>query len=200
MTGLRERHRRERRRKILMVADELFRENGYENTTIAQIADLANVSAVTVFNYYKTKGELLLALISDENLALLEKLSNLVQDTRLGPDALACEFFSTITRDSLKKVDKKSWRQVIATSAVMGDSEFSTAYNGLRDDLKQCFANLLETMIAQNRLSATSDLRTLVDIAYAYHYHLFTEHVSKDDTDTTAYSSALRSGMVLLFS
>jgi hypothetical protein len=49
-------------------------------------------------------------------------------------------------------------------------------------------------------LSATSDIRTLVDIAYAYHYHLFTEHVSKDDNDTTVYSSALRSGMSLLFS
>ena len=36
----------------------LFLENGYENVTIAQIAEAADVSVNTVFNYFPTKEDL----------------------------------------------------------------------------------------------------------------------------------------------
>jgi AcrR family transcriptional regulator len=57
--GLRERKKRLTREAIFAAADRLFAERGFENVTVAEIADAANVSAKTVFSYVSAKGELL---------------------------------------------------------------------------------------------------------------------------------------------
>ena len=57
--GLRERKRRLTREAIFAAADRLFAERGFENVTVAQIADAANVSVKTVFTYVSAKEELL---------------------------------------------------------------------------------------------------------------------------------------------
>jgi AcrR family transcriptional regulator len=57
-TGRRQRKKDETRRAIAEAAMRLFLENGYENVTIAQIAEAADVSVNTVFNYFPTKEDL----------------------------------------------------------------------------------------------------------------------------------------------
>jgi Bacterial regulatory proteins, tetR family len=57
-SGRRQRKKDETRRNIAEAAMRLFLENGYEKVTIAQIADLADVSVNTVFNYFPTKEDL----------------------------------------------------------------------------------------------------------------------------------------------
>jgi AcrR family transcriptional regulator len=57
--GLRERKKRLTREAIFAAADRLFAERGFENVTVAEIADAANVSAKTVFSYASAKEELL---------------------------------------------------------------------------------------------------------------------------------------------
>jgi len=57
-----EREREEMRDLILMAAQKLFLENGYEKTSIRGIADAIEYSPATIYLYYKDKNELLLAL------------------------------------------------------------------------------------------------------------------------------------------
>jgi AcrR family transcriptional regulator len=59
--GLRERKKRETRDRIVTVAFELFQAQGYDQTTLAQIAERAQVSARTVSNYFPQKVDLLVA-------------------------------------------------------------------------------------------------------------------------------------------
>ena len=54
---------RERRDKILEVASEVFRENGFEATSMSQIAALAGGSKGTLYNYFPSKEDLLLAVL-----------------------------------------------------------------------------------------------------------------------------------------
>lgn len=54
---------RERRDKILEVASEIFRENGFEATSMSQIAALAGGSKGTLYNYFPSKEDLLLAVL-----------------------------------------------------------------------------------------------------------------------------------------
>lgn len=62
--GLRERKKARTRATIQQQALRLFRDQGYEATTVEQIAEASEVSASTVFRYFATKEEL---VISDEH-------------------------------------------------------------------------------------------------------------------------------------
>ncbi|MGK8520453.1 TetR family transcriptional regulator [Nocardia asteroides] len=59
--GLRERKKERTRRSIRVEAFRLFREQGYGETTIEQIAAAAEVSPSTFFRYFPTKEQLVLA-------------------------------------------------------------------------------------------------------------------------------------------
>jgi AcrR family transcriptional regulator len=57
--GLRERKKQQTRDTIADVALKLFAERGYEQTTLAEIADAANVSKRTIFAYFESKEDIL---------------------------------------------------------------------------------------------------------------------------------------------
>jgi AcrR family transcriptional regulator len=57
----REERKAETRRRLLAVAGRLFVEHGYENTTFDQIAQEAEVSRQTVFNYFAKKDDFVIA-------------------------------------------------------------------------------------------------------------------------------------------
>jgi AcrR family transcriptional regulator len=59
--GLREVRRARTRRTIQEHAMRLFTERGYEATTVADVAAAAEVSSMTVFRYFPTKEDLVLA-------------------------------------------------------------------------------------------------------------------------------------------
>jgi len=56
--GLRERKKQQTRQLIADSAHRLFADRGFDAVTVAQIARAANVSEVTVFNYFPTKEDL----------------------------------------------------------------------------------------------------------------------------------------------
>lgn len=65
---------RERRDKILEVAAQVFREHGFEAASMSQIAALAGGSKGTLYNYFPSKEELLLATMLAGAQAYTEKL------------------------------------------------------------------------------------------------------------------------------
>jgi AcrR family transcriptional regulator len=61
--GLRERKKQRTRQTIVDVATRLFVEQGYQQTTLAQIAEEADVSTSTFFNYFATKVDIVFCLL-----------------------------------------------------------------------------------------------------------------------------------------
>jgi AcrR family transcriptional regulator len=73
------------RAKIAEVAARLFRERGFENVTVAEVAREAGVSSVTVFNHFPRKEDLFLDRAVDAD----ELLRAAVRDRAPGVDVLA---------------------------------------------------------------------------------------------------------------
>ena len=83
--GLRERKKRESRRRIADVASGLFIERGFDNVTIAEVAEAANVARMTVFNYFPRKEDLFL----DRHADLVEDLRRAICDREPGESVVA---------------------------------------------------------------------------------------------------------------
>ncbi len=83
--GLRERKKARTRASIREHALRLFRENGYQRTTVQEIAEAAEVSPSTFFRYFPTKEDVVLQ--DDMDTRLIEALEQ--QPPELGPVAAA---------------------------------------------------------------------------------------------------------------
>jgi AcrR family transcriptional regulator len=81
--GLRERKKRQTRQYISDVATGLFLERGFEAVTVAEVADAANVSVNTVYNYFPAKEDLFL----DRTKGVVDRLSRWVRGRRDGESA-----------------------------------------------------------------------------------------------------------------
>ena len=64
MSSLRERQKERRSHEILDAAIALISENGYDETSVEEIAARAEVGVATVYNYFGSKNELLHALLA----------------------------------------------------------------------------------------------------------------------------------------
>ncbi|MEV6641637.1 TetR family transcriptional regulator [Amycolatopsis sp. NPDC051371] len=83
--GLRERKKRATRQLISNVASGLFIERGFEEVTVAEIAEAAGVSKMTVFNYFPRKEDLFL----DRHADRLAELVDVVRSRAGGVSACA---------------------------------------------------------------------------------------------------------------
>jgi AcrR family transcriptional regulator len=97
--GLRERKKQKTRDTISKVALELFSERGYEQTTIAEIAEAADVSPRTIFAYFASKEDILFCDLPDvegrlaqalrerpEGATALDALRDFISEAMLHPD------------------------------------------------------------------------------------------------------------------
>jgi AcrR family transcriptional regulator len=75
--SLRARKKRETRQRVIAAAKSLLKEKGYETTTVEDIAEKAQISRMTFFNYFSGKDKLLEALAAEmfaENEAVFEQI------------------------------------------------------------------------------------------------------------------------------
>jgi AcrR family transcriptional regulator len=81
--GLRERKKRETRQRISDIATGLFLEHGFVTVTMAEVADAADVSVNTVYNYFPAKED----LFFDRSRGVVDRLSRWVRGRRIGESA-----------------------------------------------------------------------------------------------------------------
>ncbi|MFF7972270.1 TetR family transcriptional regulator [Streptomyces sp. NPDC007905] len=83
--GLRERKKRQTRQYISDVATGMFVERGFDAVTVAEIADAADVSVNTVYNYFPAKED----LFFDRSAGLVDRLARWVRGRPDGESAAA---------------------------------------------------------------------------------------------------------------
>lgn len=83
--GLRERKKRQTKQRISDIATGLFLEHGFVTVTVADVAEAADVSVNTVYNYFPAKEDLFL----DRGEAVVDRLSGYVRGRRAGESAAA---------------------------------------------------------------------------------------------------------------
>ncbi|MEU4699889.1 TetR/AcrR family transcriptional regulator [Nonomuraea dietziae] len=96
--SLRERKKAETKRHISEVALGLFVERGFDQVTVAEVAQAADVAANTVYNYFKVKEDLVLPPVSRDRLAAIVR--------GRGPGQSAADAVLATLRDELRRRDR----------------------------------------------------------------------------------------------
>jgi AcrR family transcriptional regulator len=82
----RERQIQRKRRDILAAATQVFSEKGYASTTTKDIANAADIGESTLYSYFDSKRDILLAIFNDNHLifdALFQKTNTVANRTSL---------------------------------------------------------------------------------------------------------------------
>jgi AcrR family transcriptional regulator len=93
----RERKKAERKERIFNAAIEVFAEKGFRNATIKDIAEIADVGEGTIYSYYASKDDLLMAII--------EQLSDLKMRNVFAPEALESDYRDWTYKQILKNME-----------------------------------------------------------------------------------------------
>ncbi|MDR7278404.1 TetR/AcrR family transcriptional regulator [Catenuloplanes atrovinosus] len=84
MEGLRERKKRQTRAALIRAAVALFVERGFDDVSVAEIAAAAQVSKMTVFNYFRSKEDIVMAPVEEH----AEESARAVRERRPGQSAV----------------------------------------------------------------------------------------------------------------
>lgn len=81
LSGLREKKKQFTQANILKQASLLFQSNGYDGTTMQDVAEACQLGVGTLYNYYQSKSELLLAILGANLNEPLSEFAELVQSS-----------------------------------------------------------------------------------------------------------------------
>lgn len=180
MTGLRARQKADRTRRILTAASALFRAQGYDAVRIEDIAAAAEVSAGTCYNYFSTKGDLLLAIVSMEVEEVVEAGRTLVVAPPPDVGQALVGLIRLYFDHSLHYLSKEMWRKAMALSIEAPATPFSRHYSLLDAMLAAQVCDLLAALKARGLTRADLDPAALGQIVFHSLNKMFLDFV-KDD-------------------
>jgi len=93
-TGVRQSQKEATRNRVIVAARDLFDAQGYQGTTIREIAKQAGVSVGSVFTTFASKGEILSQVMQDRLDGLYEELDRVMPHLRGSTADRLCTMFS----------------------------------------------------------------------------------------------------------
>ena len=118
MAGLRERKKQQTRDAIVREALRLFRKHGFEATTVAEIADAAEIAPRTFFSYFDTKEAVVFHDLDD----LVDRLAEHLAEREPGAttfDALRAWVEETVQTRDVTSRDELRRRELIRSTPAL---------------------------------------------------------------------------------
>lgn len=197
--GLRRQQKLDRSNRILEVARTRFQSEGYDSVTIESIAAEAELSAVTIYNYYGTKANLLLELVKESDVRLLAQLRALTDDL---PDDIVdavAKFGKIMRHHAMTYLAKSTWREVLAASILQGGGQFGTTYRALDRALVVVMAKLVLSYQRRGTLCRRIDARAFADTLYEMQNIRFFLFISDHTQDEEEADIRFRRDLGLIF-
>jgi AcrR family transcriptional regulator len=155
--GLRERQKRLRASQMLDAASALFAGQGYDATGIEEIAQVADVAPATVYNYFDTKPNLLMALaLRHVRVAMPERrafLKGLPKDPFDGIRA----FERLLAEQALRHLSKECWRVILSAAYIDPGGRASRTGALMNNLIKRHYVRMVRTYQERGRIRASVD-------------------------------------------
>lgn len=198
MSGLRERQKAIRRQAISTAGVALFERQGFQNTTIEQIAQEAGVSAPTVFKYFGSKQEILLEMLQKGDERALREAREHIAEMDDPLDAL-CYLEKVLVDQALAMLPAPIWRELLLHVLGGGHNGLPDSYRRMNDALRGEIAGLLRDLQAAGKLRADLDVDLAAFLLNDYSHLQMLRLTSSDPLDLETHRKLVRqtSGLIL---
>ncbi|MDH4441834.1 MAG: TetR/AcrR family transcriptional regulator, partial [Rhizobium sp.] len=158
----------------------LFREQGYESARIEDIAEMAEVSVGTLYNYYQNKGDILVATVSMEVTEVLEAGEAIVANPPLNVGDALGTLINQYYDHSLVYLSKQMWRTAMASSIQQPETPLSKRYTELDQRLCAQVVELVQTLQRRGVVIASIDARAMGEVFFNNLNMMFIEFCKVD--------------------
>src|SRR5262245_404890 len=180
MTGLRERQKVKRRRDILDAAARLFKRDGLAAASLNETSPNSALSAGTVYNYFPSKGDLLLALVALDGQEVRSAGAAIVEAPPADPVKAVCRLLEVYVDHALVHLDKRLWRQMMANALAFADTPLGAGYRELDRKLAEQIADLCRALQGKGRLGRRVNCDDAGQVLFFVCNSLFMEFVADD--------------------
>ncbi|EJL01402.1 MULTISPECIES: TetR/AcrR family transcriptional regulator [Pseudomonas] len=198
MSGLRERQKAERRQAISKAAVELFERQGFQTTTIEQIASQAGVSAPTVFKYFGNKQEIILEILHEADRRALKDTRSQIPEIQDPVQAL-CYLERLLTGYALEVMHPSLWRELLPLILFGGDNGLPEGYRAMNDALRAEISGLIRELQQAGKLRPDLDVELAAFLLNDYSHLQLYRLVNQEQPDVEAHSAQVRRITELLF-
>lgn len=190
-SGLRSRKKAKRREEILAQARTLFEQKGIQATTMAEIADAADISPPTVFNYFGNKDGILIALITEgSNRSRASRLAAMARDDK-NFAAIVCDTLAEISRVTLAIADKRVWRYAEAAAIRHPTTDLAQRYLANDDALRASMATFFDRYDLNMRAPVQADTALLGGLFFDIWNASFFDLIRDEDMTLDAHCAKL---------
>lgn len=187
--GLREIKKQKTYTQILQSAKKMFLTKGFKNTSMIKIAEDAEVGAGTIYNYFSTKGAILITVLSNEVEQMKDdKFSNLMSCRDGDLVELINEIMNQLTA-FFNDYSKAFWRDIfhVMTEEVEESIHLRHELFDLDDKLMEWFKELIESHSEQFLIPVNSE-----EAAFAIYSASITDTVFYIYNDKMTYEEFLK--------
>jgi AcrR family transcriptional regulator len=192
MSGLREKQKASRHSRILDTATRLFRDHGYDAVKMETIAESAEVSIGTIYNYYQNKGDLLVAIVAMEVNEVLAAGEKVIARPPRSAEKAIDSLIGNYIEHSLVYLSKEMWRQAMAISIQQPESPFGIAYSALDVALAQQTCSLIEKLQTLDMVDKSADAKSAGELIFNNTNMMFTVFVKSDSMTVKQLRLAIR--------
>ena len=200
MSKLRAHQKAQRRELIEIAAKNLFVEKGFELASIEEIAALAMVSQATVYNYYGSKDELLLAIVARGEVGVAQKDSEFSHRAiSENPVDLVTEVIMSNVHDTISALSRELWGNVIAYVATTSDTTVAPRYiETIAGGLGTAIFHVLESYQKQEKISSNIDVEYLSNFLTRNERIQFLNFIYLKDMSITDLGNAIRKDVTFI--
>ena len=179
--------KQERRQAVLAAAKALIAANGYDETTIEEIAAAAGLSTPTVYNYFGTKLDLLLALYLEDREIALEKVAKIVEKSWKDPLGFFLAMLDADLHEEVDVVSHALWRQIAAAEATQNEGRHHATFKGINDRHIAAITAAVRKMVEEGLLVPDTDVKALTELFHHLSEGFYRKVIATTDTRFAAF-------------
>jgi len=190
--SLRQRKKERTRQEILTAAHELFLSKSYDETIMEEIAARAELAVGTLYNYFPSKGELLLSLIAESDDRYLKEGQALIDRPAARAEQALTDIMVLATEHCIRQLGKSIWCHVSATEITNGASTFGRQYAATTAKHEQLVIDMMRALQVRGDIQPNIDPRDAGHFLFSMKSKLFMNFVGDNEMSLAEHREEVR--------